>query len=239
MEDNTSLAPPRQIREDARPSMARAAAQFQARLLAEQSIRRLPVPELGAGRHDLDWNNTLLESATFRRAHVETFVVPGRLSVLHVCVFPHLHDPAPIFGFDMVAGPARVTGIFVDLSPVIAQPAGPGLREAVGHSALEAFAVRRELPEWAEIFSPDLLAIRPTDEAEIERAIALGFRALEAMLSACGRRRDTAETVAEGQARYALGQRRNEHTWRMLASFIGATPARQFIDEILFPLPVA
>jgi phycocyanobilin:ferredoxin oxidoreductase len=217
--------------------MARAAAQFEARLLAEPGVDSLLVPDVGADLCDLQWNNTLLASPTFRRAHVETFVVTERLSVLHVCVFPHLTDPAPIFGFDMVAGPARVTGIFLDLSPVTTPPQQPSLRQAVGGSALDSFTVPRTLPEWGDIFSPDVLAIRPTDLTEVERAIALGLAALEAMLDACGRRSFAPDPIAAGQARYASGQRRNDHTWRMLASFIGPTPARHFIDEVLFPLP--
>jgi phycocyanobilin:ferredoxin oxidoreductase len=191
----------------------------------------------GAGLH---WQNTLLTAGTFRRAHVETFAVAERVSVLHVCLFPHLHDAAPIFGFDMVAGPARVTGIFLDLSPVTHRPPRPGLRDVVAGAALDSFATRRVLPEWGEIFSPDMLAIRPTDLNEVDHALALAKTALDGVLRATqnGPGVPSAEIVA-GQARYAEGQRRNEHTARMLAGFIGAEAARRFIDEVLFPLPAA
>jgi phycocyanobilin:ferredoxin oxidoreductase len=229
------------VSSNALPLMAPAAALFRQRLLAEPGCTPLPMPvDLDLASRtpaDLQWNNLLLRSQTFRRAHVETFIVPGRITVLHVCVFPHLDDPAPIFGFDMVAGPARVTGIFLDLSPSTASPPLPGLSDVLDPSELASFATKRTLPEWGDIFSSDMLAIRPADIDETIRAICLARRALDCLLTMPRFRADPAPAaVAAGQARYSSGQRRNEHTLRMLSGFIGPTPARRFIDEVLFPL---
>lgn len=215
--------------------MARAAADFRARLMAEEDCAALPSPNALATPDTLRWDNILLRARTFRRAHVETFDVPGRLSVLHVCVFPHLDDPTPIFGFDMVAGSARVTGIFLDLSPVGLLPPVPSLSDVCDPQALAGFATPRSPPEWGDIFSADLLAVRPDSLEEVGKTIALAMVALNGMLRAARLSTAAEAVVAAGQARYIAGQRRNEHTLRMLAGFIGHAAARRFIDEVLFP----
>jgi len=226
---------------NALPLMARAAAMFRARLGAEPGCRKLPVPAIAtltSGQPAaLLWDNVLLCADSFRRAHVETFEVAERLSVLHVCIFPHLNDPLPIFGFDMIAGPSRVTGIFLDLSPVTDRLPVPSLRDVVGPAALAGFALPRTLPDWGDIFSDEMLAVRPIDLDEVSRAIALAERALDGVLRARHLPADPAPAeIAAGQVRYIAGQRRNEHTLRMLTSFIGLPSARRFIDDVLFPL---
>jgi phycocyanobilin:ferredoxin oxidoreductase len=220
---------------DITPVLTSAASAFQTRLWAEPAAQHLPIGFHCARPDGLVWENDLLTSATFRRGHVETFVMPGRVAVLHVCVFPHTDDPAPIFGFDMIAGSARVTGIFLDLSPVTSAPPRPGLTDAVAPLRLTDFAQPRTLPDWGSIFSPEMVAIRPIGQDETQHAITLGLRALDGMLRTA--RSLPRQDVTQGQARYILGQRCNEHTHRMLGGFIGAEPARRFIDDVLFPLP--
>jgi hypothetical protein len=70
--------------------------------------------------HRYSWPNSVYASNSFRRAHID--IVDAReskkLYMLHLCIFPHAYDPAPIFGFDIIAGPSKVTGAFHDFSPV-------------------------------------------------------------------------------------------------------------------------
>ena len=65
------------------------------------------------------WVNKVWVGSRYRRAHID--VVDARetkgLWMMHCCVFPHLHNPAPIFGFDVVAGKNKITGCFHDFSP--------------------------------------------------------------------------------------------------------------------------
>jgi phycocyanobilin:ferredoxin oxidoreductase len=226
---------------NALPLMARAAVRFRVRLSAEPGCVALPLPavvtDTARPPPTLLWDNMLLRSDSFRRSHVETFDVAERLSVLHVCVLPYLDDPTPIFGFDMVAGPSRVTGIFLDLSPVTPRSPDPRLRDIVGPAALADFAMPRALPEWGDIFSDDMLAVRPINLDEVSRAICLAERALDGVLEAPRFPVDPAPAeIAAGHASYSAAQRRNGHTLRMLTSFIGLAPARHFVDEVLFPL---
>jgi len=218
------------------PIMEQAAARFADRLRAVPDAVAQHVPVHSPTNGNLVWTNVLLTSARFRHGHVETFIVPDRISVLHVCLFPHVHDPRPIYGFDMIAGSARVTGIFLDLSPTTQEPPIPSLREICDGTGTGAFANKRALPDWGHIFSKDVLAIRPSDLEEVDRAIHLAEAALDAFLSAPAvLSPEYASDIIAGQARYIAAQRQNEHTFKMLAGFIGAENARNFVDEVLFP----
>ncbi|RYI98576.1 MAG: hypothetical protein EON47_19210 [Acetobacteraceae bacterium] len=103
------------------PAIRAAAAAFRTKLLHVPGLRREEDPAAGiqgiAG--PVLWRNLIGRAPGFRRAHLEVLEVPGRLLVLHCCIFPHLDDASPVFGFDVVAGPTRVTGLFLDLSPVL------------------------------------------------------------------------------------------------------------------------
>ncbi|HEX2943077.1 MAG TPA: hypothetical protein VHO91_18645 [Rhodopila sp.] len=203
----------------------------------ERSCSQLPLPEADTPPGGIVWENTLLRSPTFRRAHVEVMLVANRVGVLHVCVFPNWDDPTPIFGFDMIAGPSRVSGIFLDLSPVLPGVLCPSLRDAVGSAALDSFAVRRALPEWANIFSGDMLAVRPINDDEIKHALTLAEWVLDGILSVLSATTGRlVEAIVAGQNRYCAAQRQNEHTVRMLGSFIGPAAARRFVDQVLFPI---
>ncbi len=215
--------------------MQRAAEAFRQCLDNAPCCARLAPPALPPARDGLIWENILFESPLFRRAHIELFAAPGRCHVLHVCAVPQLHDPAPIFGFDMVGGPARVTGIFLDLSPVMAQHDRLSLREILPEGHRGQFRTPRVLPDWGDVFSPDMLAIRPHDTAEILAALALARRSLAAWLGRSPAPGEACPRIAESQNRYAAAQRKNEHTYRMLSQFVGAAEARRFIDDVLFP----
>jgi hypothetical protein len=64
------------------------------------------------------WVNRVWTSESYRRAHVD--VVDARESkglwMMHCCIFPHIHNPAPIYGFDVIAGKNKITGCFHDYS---------------------------------------------------------------------------------------------------------------------------
>lgn len=218
---------------NALPLLDRAADTFQSRLKAAPGSQPLPEPSVGPLPSGLTWRNVLMKGQKFRRAHLETFNVAGRLSVLHVCIFPHLSDPSPIFGFDVVAGPARVTGIFLDLSPVVDREPKVSLHEILGRPC---FQERRAPPSWGNVFSPDFLAIRPVDLQEVESAIDMAVTAMDHLLTMPRQAAATSSRIAQGQDRYIRAQRQNEHTFRMLSGFIGPSAARAFIDQVLFPL---
>ena len=52
-----------------------------------------------------------------RKMHLETAQVGARLDILHCVLFPDPRYNLPLFGADVVAGPAGVSAAIVDLSP--------------------------------------------------------------------------------------------------------------------------
>jgi phycocyanobilin:ferredoxin oxidoreductase len=169
---------------------------------------------------------------------VELCQVPGHFAVLHVCICPHAATAAPIFGFDMVAGRDQATGAFLDYSPVVPDAGGPCLGRVVTSPDKARFRHHRARPDWGSIFSPDFFAVRPAGMEEAGRALALGRHALLAYTGDLRRGAWPAypeAAVRNGQAAYAAAQRRNPHTLRMLARFVGQDAAEAFMREVLFP----
>ena len=219
------------------PTVLRNLAGDFAEALQRRDAAALPPPSLPAHQEALHWQNRLFAAPTFRRAHVELFEIPEQFAVVHVCVVPQLGDPAPIFGFDMLAGRAQATGIFLDFSPVTRNAPEPALSEVVSPAFRAGFAEPRAAPPWGHVFSPDFFAIRPASEREITQALALARRALSHYLSRLTGNAAADPAIIEGQSAYCMAQRQNPHTVRMLARYVGQTAARAFVDDILFPLP--
>lgn len=178
----------------------------------------MPTPDYG-------WENHRYHSEKYRLAHVEIFN-QDRFMVVHTCVFPHATDPAPIFGFDVIAGENKVTGVFLDLSPTVAEPER--------FHNLE-FQQPRARPEWGDIFSQNWIACRPTAD-EMLLIIDEAQRLLQYYLNdVVAKSTGDKAAITQGQNRYCEHQRQNEHTFRALKNLIGEQRAQEFMDEILFP----
>ena len=219
--------------------MQGAAARFIRRLDEQSLFARLPSISPPPYHGALSWQNVFFSGGPLKRGHVELFEIPGHFAVLHVCLIPHTNDAFPIMGFDMIAGHAQATGIFLDFSPVSDAPPLQSLRATLPSDAYSKFMHPRIRPDWGGIFSDDFFAIRPGSLDETEAAISLAEGALSSYLSALSLPRALKNNVAlAGQSAYAHAQRSNPHTLKMLARHVGSAAARAFIDDVLFPLPV-
>lgn len=185
---------------------------------SEEGLDPIPTPDYG-------WENHRYSSPKFRMAHVEIFN-QERFMVVHCCVFPHVNDPAPIFGFDVIASEHKVTGVFLDFSPTVKEP---------GRFHSETFKQQRERPEWGNIFSQNWIACRP-DKPEMMKIIRLSQDLLRDYLANwVAKETGEEQSIRDGQNRYCLQQQQNEHTLRALKNLIGAEKAKEFMDTILFP----
>jgi len=106
------------------------------------------------------WVNRVWTSDRYRRAHVD--VVDARdtkgLWMMHCCIFPHVTDPSPIYGFDVIAGKNKITGCFHDYSKA-GDPDHPMMQWFADYVSQLEWRRVRELPEWAtNIFSPSMVA---------------------------------------------------------------------------------
>jgi phycocyanobilin:ferredoxin oxidoreductase len=185
------------------------------------------------------WVNRVWKSNRYRRAHVD--VVDARLTkglwMMHCCIFPHITDPSPIYGFDVIAGKNKITGCFHDYSAAgnADHPMMQWFGEYVDN--LE-WRKERKLPDWAErIFSPNMVAAgNVSDEEELEQIIAMAKDTIEHYLSTVGETIGQAANTTEAQNYYAQNQKQNPHTPRVMTSLgLDEEDVRAFIQECLFP----
>jgi hypothetical protein len=186
----------------------------------------------------LGLKDMVFSSPRYRRAHLS--IVDARETkkvwMLHVTVFPHTNDNSPIYGFDIVAGPNKVSGAFHDFSRA-------GDKD---HYMMKWFAnwtadldwnKRRELPDWAKnIFSDSMVAIGAVEAEELGYFTDLGLATLNYYLARVGNTQESGADFHMAQNNYCHYQKQNPHTPRVLVN-LGFTEqaAKDFIAKNLFP----
>ena len=185
------------------------------------------------------WVNRVWISDRYRRAHVD--VVDARESkglwMMHCCIFPHIHNPAPIYGFDVIAGKNKITGCFHDYSKA-GDPEHPMMEWFADEVNKLDWNRTRKLPDWAErIFSPSMVAAgNVQDEEELEQIFAMARTTLKHYLESVGETNNTANNTTEAQNYYCENQKQNPHTPRVMVSLgLSEEDVRHFIQECLFP----
>ena len=186
----------------------------------------------------LGLKDLVFSSLRYRRAHIS--IVDARetknIWMLHVTVFPHLNDPSPIYGFDIVAGPNKVSGAFHDFS-ISGDSTSPMWLWFNARTATLDWNRPRELPEWAkQIFSKAMVAIGAVGEEELTKFIDLGLTSLGFYLKQVGFEQQDIASYEMAQNRYCHFQKMNPHTPRVLQN-LGFTEqeARNFVSQLLFP----
>ena len=185
------------------------------------------------------WHNTLWTSNRYRRAHVEIvdFRETYNIYILHVTVFPHFNDSSPIFGFDAVCGPNKITGAFHDFS-ISGNPSSPMyLWFKAKVNGLE-WNKPRQLPDWAQqIFSPAIVAAgNLREETEIDQLCSTALTTLDFYLKNVGLDQQSGADYHMAQNRYCHYQKQNPHVIKSMISMGVPEPKmKQFVQEILFP----
>lgn len=208
----------------------------------ERSFKRTGalVDEPGMDRFNQPgWVNRVYSGESYRRAHID--IVDARntkgLWMMHCCVFPHTHNPAPIFGFDVIAGKNKITGCFIDYSPT----------GDANHPMIEYFAdevsryewnKQRALPEWAQrIFSKHMVAAgNVSDETELKQIASLANILVNHYVECVAETNNTVENTTEAQNYYAQNQKQNPHTPKVMVSLgLSEEDVTVFIQDCLFP----
>lgn len=185
------------------------------------------------------WVNRVWTSSSYRRAHID--VVDARESrglwMMHCCIFPHIHNPAPIFGFDVIAGKNKITGCFHDFSP-----AGDSEHQLIDWFAGEVSKLQwnktRKLPDWAErIFTPCMIAAgNVSKQEELDQITKLVKVTSDVYLRHVADTNNTAKDTTLAQNFYAQNQKMNPHTPKVMASLgLNEDDVQAFIQECLFP----
>ena len=209
---------------------------FESRFYATGSI----IHEPGMDRFNQPgWVNKVWQSSRYRRAHID--VVDARettgLWMMHCCIFPYTHNPAPIFGFDVIAGKRKITGCFYDYSP-----AGDSEHPMLDWFAEESNKLdwnrKRKLPDWAErIFSSNMIAAGNVSEpTELEQIFAMAKRGVDHYLETVDETNKTARDTTAAQNYYCANQKQNPHTPKVMVSLgLSEADVTHFIQECLFP----
>lgn len=186
-----------------------------------------------------DWNDTFWRSDVIYKAHLKTIIPEdGKgLWLMHINIFPREGIELPILGFDIVAGPKKITGSFMDFSPLLGHP-HPYNDYMENATQGLTWNKKRELPEWArEIFSGDMIAVGNINtEEELEQFINVTTHLLDYYLdnleeNAFETSRDTLPLLN----RYCANQKKNPHLHRsILAMGINEEDKNRYVNNVLF-----
>jgi len=186
-----------------------------------------------------DWHSVVYSGPRVRRAHIHTIDrrESHKLYILHATIFPHYNDPSPIWGFDAVCGPNKITGAFHDFSNA-GDPDHPMMDWFADEAVKYGWSKPRELPEWARhIFSKNMVAAGNVQEGdELDDLYALTIKSLKYYLSNVGNTQESGADYHMAQNRYCHYQKQNPHVVRSMVSMGVEEPViRRFIDEIQYP----
>ena len=189
--------------------------------------------------HDYGWYNALYSSPRYRRAHVEIvdFRETHNIYILHSTIFPHFNDPSPIWGFDAVCGPNKITGAFHDYSLAGDSNSFMYLWFKAQVNGLE-WNKPRPLPEWAQqIFSPAMVAAgNLQDEAEIDQLCNTALTTLDFYLKNVGLDQQDIADYHMAQNRYCRYQKQNPHVIKSMVSMgVPEDKMKSFVNTVLFP----
>ena len=208
----------------------------------ERHCEEIEEPGLDAFHQpDNGWINRVFSNQHVRRAHID--VVDARetkgLWMMHVCVFPVLNNPSPIYGFDVIAGKNKMTGAFHDFSPS-AYRIHPMLN--LYFDSVRDFIPnkQRELPDWAKrIFTDKMLAAGNvnTDE-ESQQIIDIAVANLRMYMEEVGKYDNylDGDGVKVAQNHYCNHQKQNPHTPKVMKSLgLDEAMVDTFCKDMLFP----
>lgn len=190
--------------------------------------------------HYFDWPNYVYSSDKFRRAHLDIIDARStkKLYMMHLCIFPHYNDPAPIFGLDLIAGPNKITGAFHDFSMNNNHFMSKWFQERVKDFE---WSKTRQLPDWAKnIFSPSMVAAgNIQSEEELETFMSLVDETMNYYLGNVGTTHvpiSYHSHIKEQQNYYCQNQKQNPHTPRVMESLgLDVDTVKMFIQDCLFP----
>ena len=189
--------------------------------------------------HDYSWYNSIYTSDNYRRAHIE--IVDNRethkIYILHCTIFPHFTDSSPIWGFDAVCGPSKITGAFHDFS-LAGYPTHPMCKWWRKKTKSYEWNKPRQLPDWASaIFSKEMIAAgNIQDGVELNDLCTLALDSLDYYLENVGITKQDIISYKNVHNFYCQKQKENPHVINsMVAMGVPKETIQRFVNEVLFP----
>jgi phycocyanobilin:ferredoxin oxidoreductase len=201
--------------------------------------------ELAKGNREIEsdslkqysWTNRIFRGDRFRRGHLEVLDVreSKKMWIMHICIFPHLDDSSPIFGFDVICGANKITGVFLDFS--MAKQDHPMNVWFADRTKSLVWKKDRELPDWGKrIFSPNMIAAGQVNtDGELNQVIDVAKDCFVYYINNVGNTIDGADHAYKHNI-YCKNQKENVHTSRFLINCgYSEDTVKNFIDDHLFP----
>lgn len=193
------------------------------------------------------WYTRNYSNAWVRRANLDIIDASEskKLYMMHLCIFPHVFDAAPVYGFDIVAGTNKVTGAFLDFSPT-GNPQHPLCKYFEELVDPLSWSKPRELPEWARnIFSSRMVAAGNINtDFELDVILEVSKKSLVHYLDNIKKHRPNLTydeqvlkyNYTQQQNYYCQQQKCNPHTPRVLKSLgFEDDQVHEYINTELFP----
>lgn len=184
------------------------------------------------------WSNYKFETEQIRYGHLEYFKsANNKVEVVHAMCYPQFTVAYPIFGFDVIALNGVVTGVFCDATP--APHDAPSIRSMLNVYSHQFKNNNRSLPEWANFFSGQFLALAPDNNLDVILTSCLNL--FEKYLYYISRQpvyvpKSKTYYHKTSQNKYSEFQQQNTKTLKALTAYIGEDRAKKFIAEVLFPI---
>ena len=204
---------------------------------SEKITKMIEAQSTSVDWHDFPWPAMTFKGKTWRKADVDILDMreTKKLWMMHVCIYPHFNDPSPIFGWDVISGPKKITGAFHDFSPIVRN-----------HFIISQFeenvkdfipSKKRELPDWAKaIFSGSMVAAgNIKSDEELDKLLDVVLSNLTFFLENVGSYTHDRD-YRDRHNFYCQMQKQNPHTPRVMES-LGVSPdlVRRYIETCLFP----
>lgn len=185
------------------------------------------------------WTDLFWYSNSVGKCHLK-IIQPSDMKslwLMHINVFPKEGYEFPILGFDIVAGPKKITGSFMDYSPLGSDPHPYHDHMANAVRDLE-WNKKRELPPWAkEIFSENMIAVGSVKEGdELEQFIEVTSELVDHYLANLKyNSKFSGNDTKPVLNKYCSNQKLNPHLHRsILAMGISEEDKDYYVNNVLF-----
>jgi len=174
----------------------------------------------------------------FRKLHIETAEFSKNLKILHCVFFPDPKFDIPIFGMDLVKVNNIVSAAIVDLSPT-SNDQSKKYEKLLSEVDKSSFSSLREIPDWGEIFSKNVLfaSLKNNSEKNAFCMVVDEYLSILIKLSMQSKPEFKEEIIQERvdyQKNYCLQQMKNEKTKLVLLKYFDEKWVNNYIKTVLF-----
>jgi len=182
--------------------------------------------------------NEFHKAKGFRKLHIEIAEFSKNLKILHCVFFPDPKFDIPIFGMDLVKINDIVSAAIVDLSPV-SKNQGLKYEKFLSKVDKSPFTTLREIPNWGQIFSKDVLfaSLKSKSEKNHFSRVVDQYLSILIKLSKEAKPDFNEEIIKERidyQKNYCVQQMKNEKTSMVLLKYFDEKWVNNYIKKILF-----